>query len=218
MLKLLSIELYWYGKGTPVDFTEGLKWARDAATLGNADGEYGVAMAYAFGLGVDRDPAAGLKWLEKAAGDGSREADAWLAARYLYGDGVPTDTNEGLKYLTAAADKGLARALVALAQISDEGAFGQPKNSHAALSFQERAAQLRFFPAQIDLALSLRPWYPIRRHLGNIGDDDRLQRWREALPFFRLAFLQQTCSKRPFLPVSGTHLTRRSTSTNSIRR
>ncbi|MEP7240992.1 MAG: tetratricopeptide repeat protein [Devosia sp.] len=154
--------IYRYGKGTEIDFPEALKWARDAATLGNADGEYGVATAYAFGLGVGRDPALGLRWLEKAADDGSREAQAWLAGRYLYGDGVPPNATAGIRYLTAAADQGLARALMALAQISQDGAFGQPKDPLAALSFQKRAAELRFFPAQIYLAMNLDDHTPVQ--------------------------------------------------------
>ncbi len=145
--------IYWYGKGTHIDRAEALKWARRAASLGNADGEYGLAIAYAFGLGVPKDADEGLRWLQKSTADGSRDAEAWLGRRYLYGEGVPTDTERGLWYLRMAADNGLGRALVALASIRGNGMFGQPKDAGVALRLLRRAAELRYFPAQLNLSM-----------------------------------------------------------------
>jgi TPR repeat protein len=50
--EVMPYEINWYGKGIPIDYAEGLKWARAAAAQGNADAAYGVALAYGFGLGM----------------------------------------------------------------------------------------------------------------------------------------------------------------------
>lgn len=147
-------DMYSYGQGVKADRTEALKWSRRAAALGSAEGENDLGVAYSTGEGgLDKSDAESLRWFKLAAGHGNAKAQISLSRRYLYGtDGVEQDIGLGLQYLFAAADANNPRALSSLAQFTATGLFGLNADMREAVRLYERAAELRYAPAQVELA------------------------------------------------------------------
>lgn len=56
-------------------------WYHELATMGDADGQFGIAKCYLDGFGVEKDLAHAQRWLEKAARNGSKDAAKCLASQ-----------------------------------------------------------------------------------------------------------------------------------------
>jgi TPR repeat protein len=64
------------GDGTPVNYSEALKWFRFAAAQKDARSEYKIGYMYGNGIGVPKNTVEALKWLNLAAAHGNTAAKA----------------------------------------------------------------------------------------------------------------------------------------------
>lgn len=70
--------MYASGQGQPRDPQLAAAQYRQAATLGDVQGEYLLGLAYCDGFGVERDPAACRSWIERAVAQGYAPAHLTL--------------------------------------------------------------------------------------------------------------------------------------------
>ena len=81
--------MYASGEGVPQDYSEAIKWFREAADQGEPHAEMKLGAAYENGFGVPQDSATAASWLRKAADQGNAESQRILGAMYRLGLGVP---------------------------------------------------------------------------------------------------------------------------------
>ena len=137
-----------------------------AATVGSAEAELWLGMAYLAGELVSADPALGRYWLELAAGHGSHEAEYQLSLQQV-------DQKQQVYWLEKAADGGVTHALFELAELQHkQGELEQARASYA------QAAQQGQITAQYTYGEMLR--------LGQGGKED----YALALKQYRLAAQQ----------------------------
>ena len=98
------------------------------------------------------DPPAAVAFLERAAKAGSPEAQFELAKLFERGTGVPVDFSRALELYRAAADQDFADAINDLGFLHYQGGLELPANPQKALTFFERAADLRHPQAQFNFA------------------------------------------------------------------
>ena len=79
---------------------------RQAAELGNPNGQYTLGFLYEAGRGVRQSHSEAAKWYQRAAEQGQALAQYDLGQRYNLGVGVPADKVEGLKWLILASSQG----------------------------------------------------------------------------------------------------------------
>ena len=72
--------LYQEGYGVEKDEAVAAQWFRQAAELGDADGQLNLGLSYAEGSGVECDYQEAQKWWRLAAEQGNKEAVRALAA------------------------------------------------------------------------------------------------------------------------------------------
>ena len=110
---------YYEGKnGKTQNYTEAVKWFRQAAEQGNAKAQNFMGVCCYNGSGVTQDYNEALKWYRKAADKGSASAQYNLGICYYTGRGVTQDYNEALKWYRKAADKGSASAQYNLGRLT----------------------------------------------------------------------------------------------------
>ncbi len=98
------------------------------------------------------DPKAAVSFLQRAADAGSPEAQFELAKLYERGTGVTVDQTRALKLYRTAADQDFADAINDLGFLHYQGGLGLPADPQKALTFFERAADLRHPQAQFNFA------------------------------------------------------------------
>ena len=98
------------------------------------------------------DPKEAVKFLERASAAGSPEAQFELARLYERGTGVPVDEARALELYRAAADQDFADAINDLGFMYHQGGLGLRADPQTALSYFERAANLRHPQAQFNFA------------------------------------------------------------------
>ena len=98
------------------------------------------------------DPAEAVKFLERAAKSGSPEAQFELAKLYERGTGVARDEKRALELYRLAAEQDFADAINDLGFLHYQGGLGLPADPQRALSYFERAADLRHPQAQFNFA------------------------------------------------------------------
>lgn len=98
------------------------------------------------------DPKAAVSFLERASDSGSPEAQFELAKLYERGTGVDLDHSRSLALYRAAADQDFADAINDLGFLHYQGGLGLPADPQKALTFFERAADLRHPQAQFNFA------------------------------------------------------------------
>ena len=82
------------------DAARAAKLFTDAASAGNADAQYNLAILYDKGRGVNSDLAAAAKWFGEAAKGGAKDADAARQARARLA-ALPKDYQVGPEDVTA---------------------------------------------------------------------------------------------------------------------
>mgnify|MGYP002700493462 FL=1 len=98
------------------------------------------------------DPQAAVSFLQRAADAGSPEAQFELAKLYERGTGVAVDHPKSLQLYRAAAEQDFADAINDLGFLHYQGGLGLPADPQKALTFFERAADLRHPQAQFNFA------------------------------------------------------------------
>lgn len=109
------------------NYEEALRWHYNAAELGLAEAQYGLAVIWYNEVGVKDNYNVAAYWLSEAAQQGLLEAQDQLAYMYETGRGVEKSDEEAMKWWLRAANSGhvtsqgeLGRLLMKLGQY-DEG-------------------------------------------------------------------------------------------------
>jgi TPR repeat protein len=121
-----------------------------AAALGDAEGQYYLAMLHRSGTGVTQDAVQALNWLLAAARQNHVEAQYELSIAYAQGQGTEPDNAAALEWLTAAAGNGHVRAQYFLA-LSYETGRGVAQDAAQAINWYLRAAEAGLPIAQRNL-------------------------------------------------------------------
>ena len=147
--------LYHYGQGLPRDYSEGVRWLRQAADRGYAKAQYALGLSYRYGEGVVQDRAEALRWYRKAADQGYPAAQYAVGLSCSQGDGVPEDPAQAVGWYRKAADQGYAEAQFAVGASYWRGEC-VPKDRTEALRWFRKAADQGYVVAQY--ALAMRYW------------------------------------------------------------
>jgi hypothetical protein len=131
--------MYASGEGVPKDYTQALKWYRQAADQGHVVAQHSLGTMYALGQGVPQDFTQAVYWYRKAADQGDAGAQAILGRMYASGEGVPQDYTQTRYWLYKAADQGYARAHWGLGFVYEEG-LGVPQDAAQAYFWYNLAA------------------------------------------------------------------------------
>lgn len=133
---------YYYGVGgKPLNYTQALRFYRQAAERGDAEAQFIVGGMLYRGQGRDPDRRNGFKWLLKAAEQGKTSPESLhiIGGSYLRGTLVPQNYIEAKKWLNLAAEQGHVGAKNDLAYILYNGLGGE-RDYHKALELYEQAA------------------------------------------------------------------------------
>ena len=102
------------------EYTEAVKYFRQAAEKGNASGQNNLGWCYQKGLGVQKNETEAVKWYRKAAEQNNGFALNQLGWCYEYGLGVfLSNKNEALKYYRLAVAAGNEAAKENLARLDE---------------------------------------------------------------------------------------------------
>jgi Sel1 repeat len=144
--------IYYYGRGVPLDYTEALRWARKAADQGDAHAQYDIGYLYERGRGVPQDYTEALRWYHKASDQGEAWAQASIGDMYYNNRGVPQDRAVAASWYRQAADRGLAKAQYDLGYMYYHGQ-GVPQDPVEADRWYHKAADQGYKNAQRALGL-----------------------------------------------------------------
>jgi uncharacterized protein len=143
---------FYNGIGVIQDYTEAVKWYREAAEQNNADAQYSLGSFYGRGQGVTQDYGEMVKWYHKAAEQGLAVAQSDLGCCYYEGQGVPKDEVEAVKWYRKAADQGYAEAQYYLASCYYNGQ-GVAQDYSEAVKLWRKAAEQNNAGAQCSLGI-----------------------------------------------------------------
>lgn len=121
------------------NYTEAIKYFRQAAEMGYPNAQFNLGMCYANGEGVEQDYAQALKWYGKAAEQGFPRAIRQIGAMYYLGAGVAQDYTEAAKWFKRAAELEDSDAQTMLGAMYLLGE-GVAKDYHEALIWFAKAA------------------------------------------------------------------------------
>ncbi len=83
--------MYYYGKGTTLNYKHAINWLTKAAKQGVVGSQYRLGLIYDNGDGVLQDYKQAFHWYTKAAEQGEIRAQNNLGLMYGEGKGVPKD-------------------------------------------------------------------------------------------------------------------------------
>jgi S1-C subfamily serine protease len=92
------------------EFSEALRWFRQAADKRHTDAMNKIGIMYAMGQGVEVDYAMAMSWFRQAAQMGNTYAMGNVGELYAKGDGVTRDCGVARQWVAKAAAAGLAYA------------------------------------------------------------------------------------------------------------
>ena len=121
----------------------------EAASQGNAQAMYHLAVMHAEGLGGRQDFPRAAELLEQAVAQGHDDARLMLGLFNIYGDGVPRNPAKGAALIAASAEDGNDTAMYYLANLHAAG-LGVEKNLDHALLWMQKAKDAGF-PAKEEL-------------------------------------------------------------------
>ncbi|HET6629974.1 MAG TPA: tetratricopeptide repeat protein [Woeseiaceae bacterium] len=141
------------GQGVPADPAAASGWFEKAAAAGRPVAQLQLGLLYWDGNGVAEDAGRALRLFQQAAAQGLPSAQARVGWAYLTGTGVSVDFGTAHEWLAAAAHQGEPWALYLLAYLYRDGR-GVPQDAGFADALDQRAMELHFGPAEVDVALS----------------------------------------------------------------
>ncbi|HEY1459568.1 MAG TPA: tetratricopeptide repeat protein [Casimicrobiaceae bacterium] len=113
--------MYEYGKGYPLDKSQGVTWFRKAAMQGHVAAQVELAVIYATGDGVKEDDAQAVSWFRKAAEQGNAIGQYNLGLLYAKGQGIPRDDVLAIAWFRESADNGYPGAQFKLGVAYENG-------------------------------------------------------------------------------------------------
>ncbi len=127
-------------------WSDAATYYRKAAEQGNAEGQYGLAVAYREGRGIAKDSKQALEWFVKAAEQKHAEAINALAEAYANG-GMDLTAEErksktAFRWIETSARQDNLLAIRALAYAYREGAFGAPVDVGQARQWDDKAKEI----------------------------------------------------------------------------
>ena len=103
-------EAHFYGRGTPTNRTEAVRWYRLAAKAGEASAQASLGLCLLRGWGCEKSPVEAVSWYMAAAEQGDLMAMNDLAFCHMHGIGVAKDPAAGFAWALKAAERGHAPA------------------------------------------------------------------------------------------------------------
>jgi len=82
----------------PQDYTEAVRWYREAADQGDTKAQVVLGNMYYYGHGVPQDYVEAVRWYRKAANQGDKTVQAALTIVYFKGQGVPRNYIEATRW------------------------------------------------------------------------------------------------------------------------
>lgn len=98
--------IYYYGQGVDVDYTEAMKWFALAAEQGQPKAQCNLGACYYYGQGTDVDYEQAFKWYYKSAEQEEPNALYNLGTCYMEGQGTEADTTKAIECFSKAAKLG----------------------------------------------------------------------------------------------------------------
>lgn len=141
---------YYIGSCLKQDFTQAVKWFREAAEERNINAQFNLGICYAKGQGVPQDFAEAAKWYRRAAKQwqmtewshprvhSNAGAQYCLGICYAGGQGVAMDSAEAVKWFNKAAEERIISARYNLA-VCYAGGKGVPQDNSEALKWYRDA-------------------------------------------------------------------------------
>ncbi len=112
--------MYEKGNGVSEDYSEAVRWYREAAEQGYATAQYNLGCMYYGGKGVSKDYTEAIRWFRMAAEQGNARAQYNLGMMYENGIGVSEDVNEAVRWYRKAGEQGIAYAQDRLKNLGEE--------------------------------------------------------------------------------------------------
>ena len=131
---------YYYGLGTPVNYTEAVYWYRKAVDQNHRVALNNLGLCYELGKGVSKNYYEALKYYRKSADLGNSTAQCNLGLCYEFGRGVTKDVYESVKWYRKSAENGNDRGQYRLGRCY-ENAIGVSKNDSEALKWYRKSAE-----------------------------------------------------------------------------
>ena len=103
-------EAHFYGRGTPTNRTEAVRWYRLVAKAGEASAQASLGLCLLRGWGCEKSPVEAVSWYMAAAEQGDLMAMNDLAFCHMHGIGVAKDPATGFAWALKAAERGHAPA------------------------------------------------------------------------------------------------------------
>jgi len=169
----LLARMLYNGWGINNDTETALKWARLAASKGDASGQNVLGASFL----KNKQYAEALKWFQLAADQSYAPSQSNLGEMYYFGWGVEKNTDEALKWTNLAVNQNYPRAQFNLGFAYEKG-LGLPKDLKEALKWYRISADQNSADAQAAVG-----WFYAN---GNVVSKD----WREAEKWFSLSALQ----------------------------
>lgn len=124
--------MYHHGQGVRQSYSSAVRWFRDAAEAGHAEGMFNLGVMYERGRGVAQSDSEAARWYRAAAEAGHGSAMLNLGVMYQRGLGVGQSSSEALRWYRAAADAGNAQGMHNLGWMYFNGRGVAQNNAEAA--------------------------------------------------------------------------------------
>ena len=132
--------MYHTGFRVTLDYSEAVKWFRQAAEQGDANAQFNLGVIYKNGQGVTQNYSEAIKWYRQAAEQGYAAAQYNLGLIYDNGQGVTQNYSEAIKWYRQAAEQNYALALNNLGVLYENGQ-GVTQFKSIAIRYYEQAAE-----------------------------------------------------------------------------
>jgi TPR repeat protein len=167
---------YYRGTGVPKDYIQAADHLRKAASKGNPDAAFWLAVMYEKGYGVTPDYPQAIQWYRKAADTGNTTAMNNLGFIYEHGKGTATDYAQAMTWYRKAADAGNSQAMDNIGELYLNG-LGVARDPAQAMTWYSKAADIGNATAMIDVGMLYQNGVGTRR------DYPQAEQWfRKALP------------------------------------
>lgn len=102
--------MYYYGDGTPQNYTEAFNWFKKAADQSDADAQFNLGVMSDRGQGTPKNPQEAFNWYKKAAEQGHAKALYSLGLMYQYGVSIKKNLSSAYAYYSLSSAEGNTEA------------------------------------------------------------------------------------------------------------